>query len=68
MVRGVMIESFIEEGNQKPEENVYGKSITDPCSAGGRDGSVDIRLRRKVNKKAGKRHRGTEAQRNRESG
>jgi 3-deoxy-7-phosphoheptulonate synthase len=31
MVRGVMIESFIEEGSQKPEEDVYGKSITDPC-------------------------------------
>jgi 3-deoxy-7-phosphoheptulonate synthase len=26
-----MIESFIEEGSQKPEENEYGKSITDPC-------------------------------------
>jgi 3-deoxy-7-phosphoheptulonate synthase len=26
-----MIESFIEEGSQNPEENVYGKSITDPC-------------------------------------
>jgi 3-deoxy-7-phosphoheptulonate synthase len=31
LVRGVMIESFIEEGSQKPEENEYGKSITDPC-------------------------------------
>jgi 3-deoxy-7-phosphoheptulonate synthase len=31
IVRGVMIESFIEEGSQKPEENEYGKSITDPC-------------------------------------
>jgi len=31
LVRGVMIESFIEEGSQKPEENGYGKSITDPC-------------------------------------
>ncbi len=29
-VRGFMIESFIEEGNQS-EDNVYGKSITDPC-------------------------------------
>ena len=29
-VRGFMIESFIEEGNQK-EDVVYGKSITDPC-------------------------------------
>jgi 3-deoxy-7-phosphoheptulonate synthase len=31
LVRGVMVESFIEEGSQKPEENEYGKSITDPC-------------------------------------
>lgn len=31
VVRGVMIESFLEEGNQKIDENVYGRSITDPC-------------------------------------
>jgi 3-deoxy-7-phosphoheptulonate synthase len=31
MIRGFMIESFIEEGSQKVSENVYGKSITDPC-------------------------------------
>lgn len=31
MVKGLMIESYIEDGNQKPEENIYGKSITDPC-------------------------------------
>jgi 3-deoxy-7-phosphoheptulonate synthase len=31
MVRGLMIESFLEEGNQKADESVYGKSITDPC-------------------------------------
>lgn len=30
VVRGFMIESFIEEGNQS-EDKVYGKSITDPC-------------------------------------
>ena len=30
IVKGFMIESFIEEGNQK-EDKVYGKSITDPC-------------------------------------
>ncbi len=29
-VKGFMIESFLEEGNQ-PEDKVYGKSITDPC-------------------------------------
>jgi 3-deoxy-7-phosphoheptulonate synthase len=31
LVKGFMIESFIEEGAQKASENVYGKSITDPC-------------------------------------
>lgn len=31
MVKGFMVESFIEEGAQKVTENVYGKSITDPC-------------------------------------
>jgi len=31
LVRGVMIESFIEEGNQKPDGGIYGKSITDAC-------------------------------------
>jgi 3-deoxy-7-phosphoheptulonate synthase len=31
MIRGLMIESFIEEGNQKPDGTIYGKSITDPC-------------------------------------
>lgn len=30
-VKGIMIESYIEEGNQKIEEHIYGKSITDPC-------------------------------------
>ena len=29
-VKGFMIESFIEEGNQS-EDRIYGKSITDPC-------------------------------------
>ena len=30
-VRGVMIESFIAEGSQKPGQGEYGMSITDPC-------------------------------------
>lgn len=30
-VKGLMIESYIEDGCQKIEEGVYGKSITDPC-------------------------------------
>ena len=32
LVKGLMIESYIEDGCQKIDENdVYGKSITDPC-------------------------------------
>lgn len=31
LIKGVMVESYIEEGNQKIGEGVYGKSITDPC-------------------------------------
>jgi 3-deoxy-7-phosphoheptulonate synthase len=30
-VKGLMIESYLVEGSQKVSENVYGKSITDPC-------------------------------------
>ncbi|MCD7982053.1 MAG: 3-deoxy-7-phosphoheptulonate synthase [Clostridiales bacterium] len=31
LVKGVMVESYIEPGSQKIGEHVYGKSITDPC-------------------------------------
>ena len=32
LVKGVMIESYLEEGNQPiTEHRIYGKSITDPC-------------------------------------
>ncbi len=31
MVKGFMIESYLEDGAQKPGEHVFGKSITDPC-------------------------------------
>ena len=32
LVKGFMIESYIEDGNQKiNDHDVYGKSITDPC-------------------------------------
>ena len=31
LVKGLMIESYLEDGCQKAEEGVYGKSITDPC-------------------------------------
>ena len=31
MVKGFMIESYLEEGSQKIGDGIYGKSITDPC-------------------------------------
>ena len=31
MVKGLMIESYLEDGAQKPEEGKFGCSITDPC-------------------------------------
>lgn len=31
LVKGLMIESYIEDGCQKPDGGEYGKSITDPC-------------------------------------
>ncbi len=31
LVKGLMIESYLEDGAQKPEGDVYGLSITDPC-------------------------------------
>lgn len=31
LVKGLMIESYLEEGCQKVTEGTYGKSITDPC-------------------------------------
>jgi 3-deoxy-7-phosphoheptulonate synthase len=31
MVKGFMIESYLEEGSQGLEDNIFGKSITDPC-------------------------------------
>ena len=31
LVKGLMVESYIEDGCQSIDEHVYGKSITDPC-------------------------------------
>ena len=31
LVKGLMIESYIEDGNQPPTGSTYGQSITDPC-------------------------------------
>ena len=31
LVKGLMIESYLEDGAQKADEHIFGKSITDPC-------------------------------------
>ena len=31
LVKGLMVESYLEDGSQNIGENVFGKSITDPC-------------------------------------
>ena len=31
LVKGLMIESYLEDGSQKVGGGVYGRSITDPC-------------------------------------
>ncbi len=31
LVKGLMVESYLEDGNQKPDGTVYGQSITDAC-------------------------------------
>lgn len=31
LVKGLMIESYIEDGSQGVDEHIFGKSITDPC-------------------------------------
>ena len=31
LVKGLMIESYLEDGASKAEEHIFGKSITDPC-------------------------------------
>jgi 3-deoxy-7-phosphoheptulonate synthase len=31
MVKGIMLESYLEDGNQPLIGSVYGKSLTDPC-------------------------------------
>lgn len=31
LVKGFMVESYLEDGNQKVDGGVYGKSITDAC-------------------------------------
>lgn len=46
MVKGMMIESYIEDGAQKIGEHIYGKSITDRALAGRRPKSLFMMLRK----------------------
>ena len=53
LVKGLMIESYIEDGNQKVDEGIYGKSITDPCLGWEKSANLirEIAEIRKKNKK-----------------
>ena len=46
MVKGLMIESYLEDGAQKVEEGVFGRSITDPLPRLGKDRSAPLFDRR----------------------
>ena len=48
MVKGLMIESYIEDGNQKIGDGVYGKSITDPCLGWDKSRSLILSLAEQV--------------------
>ena len=52
LVKGLMIESYIEDGAQKTGEGIYGKSITDPCLGWEKTEKLifDIANMRKANK------------------
>mgnify|MGYP002237546044 CR=1 FL=1 len=43
MVKGLMIESYIEPGSQKIGEHIYGKSITDPCLGWEKSEKINLR-------------------------
>lgn len=48
LVKGVMIESYLEDGAQMIGEGVYGKSITDPCLGWKRTKSLILSLQDKI--------------------
>lgn len=48
LVKGVMIESYLEDGAQLAGENVYGRSITDPCLGWKRTESLILGLQDKM--------------------
>ena len=44
LVKGFMVESYIEDGKQKIGENIYGKSITDACLGWGKTNDLIYRI------------------------
>ena len=44
LVKGLMIESYIEDGACSSSENIYGKSITDPCLGWEKSESLILQL------------------------
>ena len=44
LVKGLMVESYLEDGNQKIGEGIYGKSITDPCLGWEKSRELILRL------------------------
>ena len=44
LVKGLMVESYLEDGCQKVGEGVYGKSITDPCLGWEKSRELILRL------------------------
>lgn len=44
LVKGLMIESYIEDGAQKIGEHIYGKSITDPCLGWGKTENLILKI------------------------
>lgn len=48
LVKGIMIESYLEDGTQLVGEGIYGKSITDPCLGWKRTKSLILSLQDKI--------------------
>ncbi len=48
LVKGLMIESYLEDGSQKIGEHVFGKSITDPCLGWEKTESLILQLADKL--------------------
>ena len=44
MIKGFMIESYLEDGSQKIGEGIYGKSITDPCLGWNKTNDLILRI------------------------